>query len=73
VDAFTAIINGGQASILAVGRIAERPVVRRGKVEAAQTMILTLGCDHRAVDGARGALFLKDLVAALEEPAKVLG
>jgi pyruvate dehydrogenase E2 component (dihydrolipoamide acetyltransferase) len=73
VDAFTAIINGGQASILAVGRVAERPVVRRGKVEAAQTMILTLGCDHRAVDGARGALFLKDLVAALEEPAKVLG
>jgi len=73
VDAFTAIINGGQASILAVGRIAERPVVRRGKVEAAQTMTLTLGCDHRVVDGARGALFLKDLVAALEGPAKVLG
>jgi len=73
VDAFTAIINAGQASILSVGRIAERPVVRRGKVEAAQTMILTLGCDHRAVDGARGALFLKDLVAALEDPAKVLG
>jgi pyruvate dehydrogenase E2 component (dihydrolipoamide acetyltransferase) len=73
VDAFTAIINGGQASILAVGRIAERPVARNGAVEAAQTMILTLGCDHRAVDGARGALFLKDLVAALEEPAKLLG
>jgi pyruvate/2-oxoglutarate dehydrogenase complex dihydrolipoamide acyltransferase (E2) component len=34
---------------------------------AAQTMILTLGCDHRAVDGARGAVFLKDLVAAIEE------
>jgi pyruvate dehydrogenase E2 component (dihydrolipoamide acetyltransferase) len=73
VDAFTAIINAGQASILSVGRIAERPIVRRGKVEAAQTMILTLGCDHRAVDGARGALFLKDLVAAIEDPAKVLG
>jgi pyruvate dehydrogenase E2 component (dihydrolipoamide acetyltransferase) len=73
VDAFTAIINGGQASILAVGRIAERPVVRDGKVVPATTMILTLGCDHRAVDGARGALFLKSLVAALEEPAKLLG
>jgi pyruvate dehydrogenase E2 component (dihydrolipoamide acetyltransferase) len=73
VDAFTAIINAGQASILAVGRIAERPVVRHGKVEAGQTMILTLGCDHRVVDGARGALFLKDLVSALEEPSKVLG
>jgi pyruvate dehydrogenase E2 component (dihydrolipoamide acetyltransferase) len=72
VDAFTAIINGGQASILAVGRIAERAVARDGKVLAAQTMILTLGCDHRAVDGARGAMFLKDLVAAIEEPAKLL-
>jgi pyruvate dehydrogenase E2 component (dihydrolipoamide acetyltransferase) len=67
VDAFTAIINAGQASILSVGRIAERPVARNGAVEVAQTMILTLGCDHRAVDGARGALFLKDLVAAVEE------
>jgi pyruvate dehydrogenase E2 component (dihydrolipoamide acetyltransferase) len=72
VDAFTAILNGGQACILAVGRIAERPVARDGKVLAAQTMILTLGCDHRAVDGARGALFLKDLVAAIEDPAKLL-
>jgi pyruvate dehydrogenase E2 component (dihydrolipoyllysine-residue acetyltransferase) len=69
VDAFTAILNGGQAAILAVGRIAERPVARDGKVEAAQTMVLTLGCDHRAVDGARGALFLKDLVEAIEEPS----
>jgi pyruvate dehydrogenase E2 component (dihydrolipoamide acetyltransferase) len=67
VDAFTAIINAGQASILSVGRIAERPIARNGAVEVAQTMILTLGCDHRAVDGARGALFLKDLVAAIEE------
>jgi len=72
VDAFTAIINGGQASILAVGRIAERPVVREGKVVASQTIFLTLGCDHRAVDGARGAMFLKDLVAAIEEPATLL-
>jgi pyruvate dehydrogenase E2 component (dihydrolipoamide acetyltransferase) len=67
VDDFTAIINAGQAAILAVGRIAERPVARNGAVEVAQTMILTLGCDHRAVDGARAALFLKDLVTAIEE------
>jgi pyruvate dehydrogenase E2 component (dihydrolipoamide acetyltransferase) len=73
VDAFTAIVNGGQASILAVGRIAERPVVRDGKVLAAKTVILTLGCDHRAVDGARGAMFLQDLVAAIEAPATLLG
>jgi pyruvate dehydrogenase E2 component (dihydrolipoamide acetyltransferase) len=73
VDAFTAIINGGQASILSVGRIAERAVARDGQVLAAQTMILTLGCDHRAVDGAHGALFLKDLVAAIEAPETLLG
>jgi pyruvate dehydrogenase E2 component (dihydrolipoamide acetyltransferase) len=72
VDAFTAIINGGQAAILSVGRIAERAVARNGEVIAAQTMILTVGCDHRAVDGARGALFLKDLVSALEDPSKLL-
>jgi pyruvate dehydrogenase E2 component (dihydrolipoamide acetyltransferase) len=66
VDAFTAIINAGQASILSVGRITERPVARNGKVEVAKTMIVTLGCDHRVVDGAKGALFLKDLVAAIE-------
>jgi pyruvate dehydrogenase E2 component (dihydrolipoamide acetyltransferase) len=72
VDAFTAILNGGQACILTVGRIAERAVARDGKVFAAQTMVLTLGCDHRAVDGVRGALFLKDLVAALEDPSKLL-
>jgi pyruvate dehydrogenase E2 component (dihydrolipoamide acetyltransferase) len=71
VDAFTAILNGGQAAILAVGRIAERPVARDGRVEAAQTLILTLGCDHRALDGARGAIFLKDLVAAIEDPASL--
>jgi len=72
VDVFTAIINGGQASILSVGRIAERAVARNGVVIAAQTMILTLGCDHRAVDGAGGALFLKDLVAAIENPTALL-
>jgi pyruvate dehydrogenase E2 component (dihydrolipoamide acetyltransferase) len=73
VDAFTAILNGGQAAILAVGRIAERPVVRDGLVVAAPTMFFTLGCDHRAVDGARGAAFLKDLVEAVEDAANRIG
>jgi pyruvate dehydrogenase E2 component (dihydrolipoamide acetyltransferase) len=71
IDSFTAILNGGQAAILAVGRIAERPVARDGRVEAAPTMILTLGCDHRAIDGARGALFLRDLVDAIEDPTSI--
>jgi pyruvate dehydrogenase E2 component (dihydrolipoamide acetyltransferase) len=72
VDGFTAIINGGQASILAVGRIAERPVARNGEVVAEKTTILTLGCDHRVVDGARGALFLQALVEAVEAPSALL-
>ena len=46
-------------------------LARDGKVEAAQTMVLTLGCDHRALDGAHGALFLKDLVEAIEDPSTV--
>ncbi len=54
VDAFTAIINPPQAAILAVGRIADR-VVPLGGVPAVQpTLTLTLSCDHRVVDGARG-------------------
>jgi pyruvate dehydrogenase E2 component (dihydrolipoamide acetyltransferase) len=71
VDSFSAILNGGQAAILAVGRIAERPIARDGRLEVAQTMVLTLGCDHRAVDGARGAMFLKDLVEAIEDPSSI--
>jgi pyruvate dehydrogenase E2 component (dihydrolipoamide acetyltransferase) len=72
IDGFTAIINGNQASILAVGRIAERPVARDGQVVAEKTAILTLGCDHRVVDGARGALFLQALVEAVEAPEALL-
>ena len=69
VDAFSAILNAGQAAILAVGRIADRVVAVAGRPEVRPVMILTLSCDHRVIDGARGAEFLQTLADLLEEPA----
>lgn len=66
VDAFNAIVNAPQAAILAVGRIADRVVAREGRIVICPRMTLTLSCDHRVVDGARGAEFLHDLVDAIE-------
>lgn len=68
VDAFNAIINQPQAAILAVGRIAERVVPVHGQPAVQPMMVLTLSCDHRAVDGARGAQFLATLTELIEEP-----
>jgi pyruvate dehydrogenase E2 component (dihydrolipoamide acetyltransferase) len=68
VDAFTAIIVPPQAAILAVGRIADRVVPVDGKPAIRPMMSLTLSCDHRVFDGARAALFLNDLAAAILEP-----
>jgi pyruvate dehydrogenase E2 component (dihydrolipoamide acetyltransferase) len=69
VDAFTAVLNPPQAAILAVGRIAERVVPSGGMAVVRPMIVLTLSCDHRAVDGARGAEFLQALVSLMEEPA----
>ena len=60
VDAFNAIVNPPQAAILAVGRIADRVVAVGGQPAVQPTMVLTLSCDHRALDGARAAQFLGD-------------
>jgi pyruvate dehydrogenase E2 component (dihydrolipoamide acetyltransferase) len=68
VDAFNAIVNPPQAAILAVGRIADRVVAVDGKPAVQPTMMLTLSCDHRALDGARGAQFLGALADLVEEP-----
>ena len=68
IDEFTAIINPPEAAILAVGRIEPKPVVYQGTIEARRRMRLTLSCDHRVIDGARGAAFLKTLVEMLENP-----
>jgi pyruvate dehydrogenase E2 component (dihydrolipoamide acetyltransferase) len=66
VDSFHAIVNPPQAAILAVGRIASRVVAVDGQPAVRPIMTLTLSCDHRAVDGARAARFLQDLVQRLE-------
>jgi pyruvate dehydrogenase E2 component (dihydrolipoamide acetyltransferase) len=68
VDAFSAIVNPPQAAILAVGRIAERVVPLHGQPAIRPMMVLTVSCDHRVVDGARGAQFLDTLAALVEEP-----
>ena len=75
VDAFTAIIVPPQAAILAVGAIAKRVVPVDGDpgIGIRPMMTVTLSCDHRAVDGARGAAFLNDVVEAIREPEKWLG
>ena len=73
IDSFTAIIPPPQAGILAVGAIADRVVAVDGKPAVRSMMTITLSCDHRVVDGARGAQFLNDLVQAIAEPQKYLG
>jgi pyruvate dehydrogenase E2 component (dihydrolipoamide acetyltransferase) len=69
---FTAIINPPHAAILAVGAGQERAVVRGGKIEAAQIMTVTMSCDHRVVDGATGARFLRYFRQFVEDPASML-
>src|SRR5262245_5841613 len=72
VDAFNAIVNPPQAAILAVGRIADRVIAVNGQPAVQPTMVLTLSCDHRALDGARGAQFLGALADLIEEPLALL-
>jgi len=73
IDEFTAIINPPGSAILAVGAIIKRPVVGPDDaIMAARTMALTLGCDHRTIDGAVGARFLADLASMLEDPFQAL-
>ena len=72
VDEFTAIINPPDACILAVGGIAQVPVVKNGQVVPGNVMKVTLSCDHRVVDGAAGAAFLQTLKSLLEEPLRML-
>jgi len=73
VDAFSAIITPPQAAILAVGRIAERVVPVDGSPGIRPMMTLTLSSDHRVVDGARAAEFLRDVIEAIGNPRKWLG
>jgi pyruvate dehydrogenase E2 component (dihydrolipoamide acetyltransferase) len=68
IDEFTAVINPPEAGILAVGRMAERPVAHEGTVAIRRRMRLTMSCDHRVIDGATGARFLQTLKGMLENP-----
>jgi pyruvate dehydrogenase E2 component (dihydrolipoamide acetyltransferase) len=73
IDAFNAIINAPQAAILAVGRIAERVVPLNGQPAVRPMLTLSLSCDHRVVDGARGAQFLATVAALIEDPSPLAG
>ena len=72
VDQFVAVLNPPQAAILAVGAIEERPVARGGALEVRPTMTMTLTCDHRSIDGATAAEFLREVREFLEEPGLAL-
>jgi pyruvate dehydrogenase E2 component (dihydrolipoamide acetyltransferase) len=69
---FTAVINPPHATILAVGTGEERAVVRNGKIEAAHIMSVTMSCDHRAVDGALGAILIGAFKSLIENPVMML-
>ena len=72
IDEFTAVINPPEAAILAVGRIAEKPVVQNGTLAIGRRLRLTMSCDHRVIDGATGAQFLKTLKEMLQNPLAIV-
>ena len=73
IDEFTAVINPPGSAILAVGAMKKVPVVdQENKIVIETQMKLTLSCDHRVVDGAVGAAFLKDLKDIIEDPIRAL-
>jgi pyruvate dehydrogenase E2 component (dihydrolipoamide acetyltransferase) len=72
VSQFTAVLNAGQAAILAVGAVRDVPVVREGLVVAGTSMTLTLTADHRVLYGADAAAFLAEVRALLEQPLRLL-
>jgi pyruvate dehydrogenase E2 component (dihydrolipoamide acetyltransferase) len=73
IDSFTAVINPPQAAILAVGSLAARPFILEGELAVAQTMTLTLTCDHRVLYGADAAEFLDRICVRLQQPLALLG
>ena len=72
IESFTAVINPPHAGILAIGAGEARPIVREGAIEVATIMKVTMSCDHRVIDGATGARFLKVFKQFIEEPAAML-
>jgi pyruvate dehydrogenase E2 component (dihydrolipoamide acetyltransferase) len=72
IDSFIAVINPPQASILAVGSVSDKVVVREGQMVIRKVMTVTLSGDHRAIDGAIGAEYLRELKTLLEHPMRLL-
>jgi pyruvate dehydrogenase E2 component (dihydrolipoamide acetyltransferase) len=72
VEHFAAVIIPPQAAILAVSAIKPRPVVRDGHLVAGTTMMVTISCDHRIIDGVVAGRFLQEMKRFLENPASLL-
>ena len=72
IDQFTGVINPPEAGILAIGSIVQKPVVVDGAVAPRRRMRATMSCDHRVIDGATGAAFLKTFKQMLENPLAML-
>jgi len=68
IEAFTPILNPPEVGILGVGKIIEKPVVENGQIVVGQRMMLSLTFDHRIIDGADGARFLKTIKSYIETP-----
>jgi len=72
IEHFAAVINPPQAAILAVSAIKERPVVRNSQIVVGRTMMVTVSCDHRVIDGVVAGRFLQEVKRFLENPASLL-
>ena len=72
IEHFTAVINPPEAGILAIGSIATIPAVVNGAIVPRKRMRVTMSCDHRVIDGATGAEFLKTLKQLLENPVALV-
>ncbi len=72
IDNFSAIINPPQSCILAVSRAVEKPIIKDQEIAIASMMNVTLSSDHRVVDGAVGANFLRELRKYIENPILML-
>ena len=72
IEEFTAIINPPDACIMAVGAMKDIVAIKDGEIVQSSVMKLTLSCDHRVVDGAVGAGFLKDVKTFIENPVTML-
>ncbi|WP_185865950.1 dihydrolipoamide acetyltransferase family protein [Blattabacterium cuenoti] len=72
IESFTSIINTPNSSILSVGSIMKRPIIKNSKIEIGNVMKITLSCDHRIIDGAIGSSYIHSLRKFLEDPITIL-